>query len=730
MANTHFLTMSFLMETFLAVLAYPVLPSHTNDAPQPPPSPPRFHRQTPRIRTIAGQAMDEDLRLKDARKVDRERTQSVVAGIAVNESDIVDVAGVAVNVGVAEVAVCENAVAVAVDGGAVAVAVDGDDVVVAVDGGVDQVQTDSLDDLEADVLWNHCFPADTVALRAIAPSYSKIHRSFDLSKEPFSYPEALARPDAPVWRAAMDREKASLEAMGAFEEADLPDGERAIGLKWVYAYKTDSDGAIIRGKEKARVVAQGFNQRPGQYDETYAPVAKMASVRILLTWAAVRDLEIYQFDCKTAFLHAKIRHPIYARQIPGYPLSNAQKVLRVLVALYGLRQSAYEFYMLFLSLLLALGMVRCEVDHGVFLGEWTSPPDSSVPMPIDGTPLVLYVPLHVDDGLAITNSTPLYLWFLNTLAKRLLIVDLGQCSKFLSILILRDRPHRRMWLSSHIYVSELLGEWNLSSCKPASTPFPSHIKELPPAPPNSLPDISDAELTLKYQRLIGCLLYLAVATRPDIAYYAMWLGQFNAAPSRTHFLAAKHVLRYLSGTKSLALCLGTPSSNVPSTLRGYLQNVGCSDADWASDAVDRKSISGYSFYFEGSLVSWSAVKQKSIALSSTEAEYYAMTHAFKEGLWLRAFLGLVKLPFPRPFPILCDNQAACSLSNSPAISARSKHIDIRHHFIRDHVQAGSFSTTWIPTEDMPADIFTKVLPFPSFSRHRDVLGLSVPLTLL
>jgi hypothetical protein len=115
-------------------------------------------------------------------------------------------------------------------------------------------------------------------------------------------------------------------------------------------------------------------------------------------------------------------------------------------------------------------------------------------------------------------------------------------------------------------------------------------------------------------------------------------------------------------------------------------------------------------------------------LSSTEAEYYALAHAFKEALWLRTFLGLLHLLFPRPFPILTDNQAACSLTTSSAISACSKHIDIRHHFIRDHVQAGSFSTTWIPTEDMPADIFTKPLSSINFSRHRDVLGLSIPLS--
>ena len=173
-------------------------------------------------------------------------------------------------------------------------------------------------------------------------------------------------------------------------------------------------------------------------------------------------------------MHAKIRHPIYVCQIPVFPLSDTTKVLRVLVALYGLRQSAFEFYSLFLSLLIELGMTRCEVDHGVFIGTWTTSPDSSVPMPSDGSPLVLYVPLHVDDGLAITNSRLLYVWFLSVLSKRLIIVDIGECSKFLSILIIHDRLNHRLWLSSHVYVLELLDDWNLSSCKPASTPFPSN----------------------------------------------------------------------------------------------------------------------------------------------------------------------------------------------------------------------------------------------------------------
>ena len=621
-------------------------------------TPPRRVSDRPRIRTAMGQAYDEVLELKRFRNEEQRRRLLL-------DRDVVENGGaVAANGGV----LLANGGA-GVDGVPLGFVGDVSDLSPSMDtiesfisfldssSFPNQITTESLIDVESPIIHSLFSSFDSFVFKAFTPPFS---RPFDLSKPPSSYVEALARPDAQIWHSAMDRERQSLSDMGAFEEVDLPKGARTIGLKWVYDIKTDATGTRIPGKEKARLVAQGFNQRPGQYDETYAPVAKMASVRVLLAWAAVKDLEIYQFDCKTAFLHAKIRHPLFARPFPGYPVNNPGKCLRILVALYGLRQSAFEFYVLIMSLLLEFGMIRCEVDHGIFFGEWISPPDPSISMPSDGSPLVLYVPLHVDDGLAITNSPSLYAWFLLVLSRRLHIVDLGPCAKFLNILILRDRPGRRLWLSSHIYVTELLDEWNLSSCRPATLPFPSNLPDLSSAPPNSLPAISDADLLPQYQRLVGCLLYLAIATRPDLSYYAMWLGQFNANPTRAHLLIAKHVLRYLAGTRTLALCLGVPSPRIPSSISGYIQNVGCADADWASNTADRKSISGYSFYFQGSLVSWSAVKQKSIALSSTEAEYYAMAHAFKEALWLRTFLVLLHFQVPCPFPILSDNQAAYS----------------------------------------------------------------------
>jgi hypothetical protein len=327
-------------------------------SPHPPdlPSSPSTRPIRDRIRTVAGRDFDAVLRLRKLRAVERAKRngdRDVVEKGGTNggaDMDVdmfneasVAVAGISTNGGANVGAITDNGGAVAVDeistnGGAeVDVIADNDHLdVISDDTLVDLVslaaysafpnpiETSSLVQFEHESLWNHCF--------AVFPPIRT--RNFDLSQAPQSYAEAMARSDAASWRAAMEREKTSLTEMGAFEEVDLPAGAKTIGLKWVYAYKKNAEGMNIL--EKARVVAQGFNQRPGQFDETYAPVAKMTSVRVLLTWAAVKDLEIYQFDCKTAFLHAKIRHPNYARQFPGYTFSNPNKVLRILVALYGL----------------------------------------------------------------------------------------------------------------------------------------------------------------------------------------------------------------------------------------------------------------------------------------------------------------------------------------------------------------------------------------------------------
>jgi hypothetical protein len=308
---------------------------------------------------------------------------------------------------------------------------------------------EDLDSHESDAITSFCLLTSIDHLRFQRP------QQFDLRKAPESFREALARPDADVWQAAMRRELDSLEERQAFERATLPSDRKAIGLRWCYTYKFHPDGSIIKGKEKARLVAQGFSQRPEDYGSTYSPVAKITSIRITLAYAAHNDFEIMSFDVKTAFLHAKLSTIIFCKQIPGFPEADSSTVLRLLVALYGLWQSLYEFYMLLRKLMIRQGMTRCEVDHAVFYGRWSSSPDVSVPMPSDGGDLILMVPVHVDDGLAVTNSIPLYNWFIAELSKELEVVDLGSVSLFLVIRIHRDRTRRKIYLSQKSFVTSV-----------------------------------------------------------------------------------------------------------------------------------------------------------------------------------------------------------------------------------------------------------------------------------
>ena len=253
---------------------------------------------------------------------------------------------------------------------------------------------------------------------------------WDLKRASNLYAKACAHPYASAWHTAMDREINSLWDMGAFLECDLLSGKKPLTLKWVYAQKMDSNGQVLIRKEKAQVVVQDFQQWPEDFGKTAALVAKLASVHLILSWAALKDLKIFQFNCKTAFLHTKLCYDIYSHSFPGWPVSKPGCVLKIIATLYRLWQSAYEFYMLFFSLLSDLGITHCDADHGVFYSKWKQSLDPSVPMPGDESSLVLIVPIHIDNSLGITNSIQLYQWFICSLSKKLHVVDLGKCSAY------------------------------------------------------------------------------------------------------------------------------------------------------------------------------------------------------------------------------------------------------------------------------------------------------------
>jgi hypothetical protein len=548
----------------------------------------------------------------------------------------------------------------------------------------------------------------------------------DLSKPPSSFGEAMRRPDREVWVAAMRRELAKLKERGTFEAVERPEGRSLVGVKWVFDYKYNPDGSIIVGMEKARLVAQGFSQRPEEYGQTHAPVTTKESLNTTYTITAAYDHELFVFDIKQAFTHSRVREKIYCRQIPGFPEDNPKLVLRLRVALYGLKQAAFEWYCLFLKVLLSIGMRRSELDHAFFIGVWRESPDpDTVPMPADGSPLRLLVPIHVDDGLASTNSTELYLWFIRRLKENgIEVVDLGVASMYLAARIHRDRKNRRLWISQSPFITNLLEEWKMYPCNSVKVPLETMPADMPAAKPGILTEhMPFQSLTKAYQSLVGSYQYLASTYRPELAVVAMVLGHHAANPEPKHMSAAKHVLRYLFGTRDYVLMFD-PNKKIDDSVDSHIKAAAAfMDADWASDAGTRLSVSGYAIYFMGCLVGWSSKRQRVIALSSTEAEYYAIVHAAKRVLWFRLLLMVCGIPVPSPFPMLIDNKSAIAQASSPAISARSKHVHIKYLYIKNYFIDGTLAPNWVPSSSNVADLFTKLLSFPLFDKHRTALGI-------
>lgn len=202
--------------------------------------------------------------------------------------------------------------------------------------------------------------------------------------------------------------------------------------------------------------------------------------------------------------------------------------------------------------------------------------------------------------------------------------------------------------------------------------------------------------------LVGSLLYAAMVTRPDIAYAVQVLGRHMQASNKEHFAAGKRILRYLKGTKDLGLKYGP--------IEGEFEIVGYADSDWASDKDTRRSVTAYVYTLGGAAISWSSRLQPTVALSSSESEYMAVSAATQEAIHLRRLMESLGFKQDEPTILFCDNQGAVAMTENPVMHKRSKHIDIRYHFVRDVVARGDIKLAYIPTEFQPADLLTKALP--------------------
>jgi hypothetical protein len=505
----------------------------------------------------------------------------------------------------------------------------------------------------------------------------------------------MARPDATEWELACDDEKRTFEAMDVFEVVPRPKGRKVVGSKWVFHIKRGPDGTIQ--KYKARVVAQGYTQVEGiDYDETFAPVAKLSSLRAILALAAELNLEVHQMDVKSAYLNGELEEEIYMEPPPGFDVPEGM-VLKLNKAVYGTRQGGRVWYDNVRATLEEMGYVRTECDHAVFIRFQNGK--------------LSIIALYVDDFTMACDDLQVILRDKEELKKYYNMTDLGEISYILGMHVTRDREAGRIELSQQKYIEEILERFGKSDVRPISTPALAN---------EHLIKLSSPEVDVKsYQRALGAIMYPMLGTRPDLAYAVGALGRHAANPGEDHERALDRVFRYLQATKDWHLTYqrGTPGGL---TLTGYV------DADWANELSDRSSTSGYVYRLAGGAISWSSKKQSSIALSSTEAEYIAGAHAAKEVVWLRRLLNELGLPDDDPTVLQMDSQSAIAIAKNPQFHDRTKHIEVRHHFLRRKVEDGEIELDYIPTNDQVADALTKGLNREKHTRFAREMGLCRP----
>lgn len=519
-----------------------------------------------------------------------------------------------------------------------------------------------------------------------------------LEKDPATVGEAMASPEAMMWRKSMDEELENLHRAQTWELVTRPANITPIGCKWVFKKKVNAEGVVT--KFKSRLVAKGYSQVPGRdFKETFSPVIKLKSIRLLLALAVEMDFKIHQMDITAAYLNGTLKEDIYMYQPEGCKEKGKEHlVCHLKRSLYGLKQSGREWNKCFDSFLKDFGLLRSKSDPCLYyLANKT-----------------LYVGIYVDDMLVVGVQDSIDVFKLQVM-QRFEAKDLGEADEILSMRICR-KPDGSITLDQTAYVEEILETFEASSVKGASTPLDPGTRhnKVGDAEWNTIKEESEK---IPYRQAIGSLLYLACGTRPDIAHSATYMSQFNERPSELHWRSVRHLMRYLKETKHLSL-------NFRKT--GKVLEV-FSDSDWGFDPVDRKSFSGYVFILGGAAVSWSSKKQYCTALSSAEAEYIAIAHATKEVLWFKGLLqelGIQELA-PRPITVNVDNQAAMFIANNQTTSERSKHIDLRYHFIRDYVEQNIVKLKYVPSKDNVADLFTKNISKKVLSCLRKHLGLEV-----
>ena len=505
--------------------------------------------------------------------------------------------------------------------------------------------------------------------------------------------QAKASPEWPEWEDAILSELTQLKQMGTWKLVDKPRNIIPISNKFVFTKKRDKDGNLL--KYKARLVAKGYAQRPGyDYVDTHSPVVRLETIRAILAIAPSRKLHIHQLDIKGAYLNGTLKEKVYMKQPEGYE-DGTGRVCQLIKTLYGLKQAGREWNLELDRKMQKRGYSRLRSDPCVYIYR------------VDDDFVAITV--WVDDMLLFSTTIELKMKAINDIESEWQITDLGTPTKIVGI-ELTITPDS-IFISSSSYINSILQKEMLDRCNAVSTPLDPNVT-LEANPEENISDRSNP-----YARLLGELQYVANATRPDIAYAVNRLAAYTANPSLQHHTALKRILRYLSGTKTHGITYKAVGEKVD-FFSGY------ADAAYAN-ADEGRSTTGYVFLAGGGAISWNSKKQISNALSSTQAEYVALSEAAREACWLRNLyteLGLLRDDIPTR--IWGDNDGSIAMARNPQFHKRTKHISIRWHWIRELVRDGTIDIETCRDPEQTADVLTKALPRAKHRQHVQEMGLT------
>ncbi|KAJ9562492.1 hypothetical protein OSB04_007652 [Centaurea solstitialis] len=482
------------------------------------------------------------------------------------------------------------------------------------------------------------------------------------NEDPTSYNEAIKSEFSDKWIEAMKEELNSMCINDVWELTEFPKFAKVVGNKWVFKTKLDQNGNVER--YKARLVAKGFTQKEGvDYKETFSPVSRKESLRIVLALVAHFDLELHQMDVKTAFLNGDLYEDVYMSQPEGFKEEGKEHlVCKLKKSIYGLKQASRQWYLKFDEVMKRFNFTKNSVDQCIYFKN-------------SGSKFTILV-LYVDDILIASNNKDMLFGTKRFLSNNFDMKDLGEASYVIGIEIHRDRENGTLGLSQKAYINRILNKYNMQNCAPIVAPVVKGDKFGSYQCPNTEVEREQMKL-IPYASVVGSLMYAQVCTRPDI------------------------------------------------TRSNLLEVVGYSDSDFAKCKDDKKSTSWYIFMLSGGPISWRSRKQELTTTSTMMAEYVACYHATCHAMLLRNLISGLKIvdTISRPLKLYCDNNVAVSFSNSNSSTGAGLYLDTKYLFVRERVEENCITVEYINTSDMLADSLTKGLPPKTFVEHVARMGL-------